>query len=111
MAALNLSDRAQILALVKAERSAFAQKKNISVPQKLDQNVVNMVTALEQHGAEIDEGELKSKLGDALEAGAGKHFVNIHRVMKDLDDWVAPMRPAPAAEEGEGEEGGEEAAE
>lgn len=112
MAALNLTDRAQLLALVKAERKSFAESKNLSVPQKLDQNVTNLISSVAEFGAEIDDAELKDKLGAALEAGAGSHFVNIHRVMSDLKNWIDPMKPAPVEEsdEGEGEEGGDEEA-
>ena len=106
MATLNLSDRTALLAIVREERRKFAEAKNVSVPQKLDQNAVNLLVSVAEYDADIDEADLRSKLGDALDAGAGKHFVNMHRVMKDLSDWIEPMKPAPA--EPEGEEGGEE---
>lgn len=105
--ALDLKDRSALLSLVKAERKAFAEKKNVAVPQKLDQNVTNLLTSVAEHDAQIEDTELKSKLNDALEAGAGSHFVNIHRVMKDLDEWIAPMRPAPEEPAEEGEEAAE----
>ena len=110
MAAIDLTDRKSLKSLVNAERCAFAAEKGLkSTPQKLDNHVASLVSSLEGAGVEIDDAELKGKLRGALDAAAGANFVNAGAVIKELDQWIAPMRPAPEpeAEEGEGEEGGE----
>lgn len=105
--ALDLNDRSALKKIVKEERIAYASGESVRVPQKLDGRVAAMLAGLSQHDVSIEEDELRSKTKAAMGAGKGKLFVSARTVMKELDQWVAPMRPAPvepeAEEEGEAE--------
>ena len=107
MAALDLTNRAEVKAIANAEAKSFASEKSIAVPQKVADRAARMVLSLKDAGVEVEDSEFKAKFTAALDAAAGGKFVNSDRFLKEFDAWVGPMRPAPepAPEEGEGEEG------